>query len=138
MDLCSRKRKVPEPKETLTELLTRIQKEPAKQQFMKSLLGGFSQVDPDHPVWADVLEVPNITKVKLYMLRDKFLPKGIEEAMTEEARTERTRKPEDGLGTCGEEEIKKGTVLNFRGKLNSPNFLFTFITSQPHAGHGQW
>ena len=62
VDLWSRKRKVPQPKETLTELLVRIQKEPAEQQFMKSMLGGISKVDPTHPVWADVLEIPNIKR----------------------------------------------------------------------------
>jgi hypothetical protein len=135
VDLWFWKRKVPQPKETFMELLTRIQKEPAEQQLMRSMLGGFSQVDHNHPVWADVLEIPNITKVKLCMLRDKFLPKGMEEAMTvmtEEARTERNRKPEDGLGKCGEAEIKAGTVLHFRGKLNfsSPS------SPASHKGYG--
>jgi hypothetical protein len=61
---------------------------------MKSMLGGFSQVDPSHPVWADVLEIPNITAVKLTALREKFLPKGMKGILTEEAKNERGRKPE--------------------------------------------
>jgi hypothetical protein len=98
---------------------------------MRSMLGGFSKVDPKHPVWADVLEIPNITLVKLSALREKFLPKGMEGIMTEEARNERERKPEDGLEIHEGEGIKAGTVLNIRGKLNSSEFKFTFVTSQP-------
>ena len=95
------------------------------------MLGGFSQVDPTHPVWVDVLEIPNITRVKLCALREKFLPKGMEGVMTEEARNERERKPEDGLEIHEEGGIKAGTVLSIKGKLNSHEFKFTFVTSQP-------
>ena len=112
-------------------LVVRIQKEPAEQQFMRSMLGGFSKVDPKHPVWADVLEIPNITLVKLSAVREKFLPKGMEGIMTEEARNERERKPEDGLEIHEGEGIKAGMVLNIRGKPTSPEFKFTFVTSQP-------
>jgi hypothetical protein len=98
----SRKRKVQQPKEMLTKMLVWIQKELAMQQLMKSLLGGISKVDPDHPVWTDMLEVPYITKNKLNTLRKKFLPKGMESAMTQEAKDE----SQESRGCLGGEWVR--------------------------------
>jgi hypothetical protein len=41
VNLWPRKRKVPQFREMLTELLVRMQKELAEQQFMENMLGGF-------------------------------------------------------------------------------------------------
>jgi hypothetical protein len=98
---------------------------------MKSMLGGFSKVDPKHPAWADVLEVPNMTTVKLIALREKFLPKGMEGILSEEAKNERERKQEDGLEVLEGEGIKAGLVLSIKGNPVTSEFKFTFVTSQP-------
>jgi hypothetical protein len=116
----------------LTELLVRIQKEPAEQQFMKSMLGGFSKVDPTHPVWADVLEIPNITVAKLDALREKFLPKGMEGVLSQEAKNEREKKLGDGLEIQDGEGIKVGLVMSIKGNPAASEFKFTFVTNQPH------
>jgi hypothetical protein len=55
----------------------------------------------------------------------------MEGIMTEEAKNERERKPEDDLEIHEGEGIKAGVVLNIRGNPTTSEFKFTFVTSQP-------